>query len=225
MTEPRVSAVMTAYNAERYLGEALQGVLSQTRPVDEVIVVDDGSTDATAAIAGSFDPLVTVISGPNRGIGLARNTGLAAASGSVIALCDADDVWLPTKIEAQMDTLGADADQPVVVFCGLEEFVSPDVVDEYEGRLPRNDIDQPRVASTLLATRAAFDRVGLFTAHHLTWVEWCSRLADEIDDVRHVNEALARRRLHLHNTTLSGPSAKELAGPLAAHLRRRRGQA
>ena len=96
-----VSAVIPAYNAERFISETIQSILDQTHPVCEIIVVDDGSADKTADVAAKF-PKTRVIRRPNGGQGAARNTGIYAAVGNWIGLLDHDDVWYPQKTELQM---------------------------------------------------------------------------------------------------------------------------
>src|SRR3954447_14425882 len=93
-----VSVVIPAFNAERFVGEAVQSVMAQTLLPVDIVVVDDGSTDRTAELAAAVDPTVQVVRTPNRGVAAARNTGARRARGSVIAFLDADDVWLPTKL-------------------------------------------------------------------------------------------------------------------------------
>ncbi len=100
----RVSVVIPAYNAAAWIGEALQSVLAQQGAEIEIIVVDDGSQDETAAIAATY-PGVTCIRQPNAGQATARNAGIRAARGEFIAFLDADDVWLPGKLQAQLDLL------------------------------------------------------------------------------------------------------------------------
>jgi len=102
-----VSAVIPAYNTERYLRRAIESVLAQRyRPI-ECIVVDDGSTDGTGDIARSFGDRVRVIRQPNAGASAARNAGIEAARGAYIAFLDSDDYWLDTKLESQMRVLTA----------------------------------------------------------------------------------------------------------------------
>lgn len=112
MTEPTISisAVIPAYNAEKYIARTLNSVLSQTVPVREIVVVDDGSTDATAGVVRSFGEAVTLIQQPNAGVSAARNTGIRAAKGDWIAFLDADDEWLPEKIELQVELLHRNSD-------------------------------------------------------------------------------------------------------------------
>lgn len=110
--KPLVSVVMPAYNAERFIREAIASVLGQSWPAVEVIVVNDGSKDATAAAAAAIgDPRVRVIDQPNGGVSRARNTGIEAARGEAIAFLDADDALEPLAIELKMKALqrsGAD---------------------------------------------------------------------------------------------------------------------
>jgi glycosyltransferase involved in cell wall biosynthesis len=105
---PAVSIITPAYNAGRYLGVAIASVLSQTVPDLEMIIVDDGSTDDTSSIAGSFarhDRRVRVVRQANAGTAAARNTAIAAARGRFYALLDADDWWMPDFLRVQLGIL------------------------------------------------------------------------------------------------------------------------
>jgi len=96
----RVSVVVPAFDAEATVGAAVSSVLWQTYRDFEVVVVDDGSRDATGAIASSFPEPVRVVSQENAGVASARNRGIHEAQGDLIAFCDADDVLLPQHLEA-----------------------------------------------------------------------------------------------------------------------------
>ncbi len=96
---PLVSVIVPAFNAEQYLAEAIDSVLAQTYHPLEIIVIDDGSTDETVNIARAYGDPVVVIEQANQGPAGARNTGFAASRGSIIALLDADDQWMPTRLE------------------------------------------------------------------------------------------------------------------------------
>ena len=100
-----VSAVIPAYNAGKYIARAIDSVLAQTRPADEVIVVDDGSTDDTAKIALSYGDRIRFIHQKNAGASVARNTAIEAAKSDWIAFLDADDEWLPRKLKLQTEHL------------------------------------------------------------------------------------------------------------------------
>jgi glycosyltransferase involved in cell wall biosynthesis len=100
-----ISVVIPAYNRSRYIAETLESVLAQTLPPDEVLVIDDGSTDDTAAIAESFAPRVRVFRRSNQRVAAARNFGVEQATSEWIAFNDADDLWELNKLELQMKEL------------------------------------------------------------------------------------------------------------------------
>jgi len=103
-----ISAVIPTFNRRARVLQAIDSVLAQTVPVDEIIVVDDGSTDGTAeAIEMKHGPSVNVIKLENRGVSAARNHGIHKARGKWIAFLDSDDIWLPTKIQRQLEALSA----------------------------------------------------------------------------------------------------------------------
>lgn len=104
MNAPLVSVVMPLFNGESYVREAIDSVLAQTQADLELIVVDDCSSDASArAVASYADPRIRLLSHErNKGAAQARNTAIAAARGRYIAFLDADDVWLPHKLEEQI---------------------------------------------------------------------------------------------------------------------------
>src|SRR3972149_3633636 len=96
-----VSVVIPCYNGAVYLHETIESALAQTHSPLEVLVIDDGSTDDSAAIADSFGSPVRVIRQTNQGESVARNRGIDEARGDWIAFLDSDDVWNPTKLERQ----------------------------------------------------------------------------------------------------------------------------
>ncbi|NTW51925.1 MAG: glycosyltransferase family 2 protein [Chlorobiaceae bacterium] len=105
------SVVIPAFNAADHITDALQSILGQSAPPSEIIVVDDGSTDATASIVKAFGKPVTLICQPNRGCGAATNAGIEKVTTPLLAFLDADDVWLPEKAKIQAAIL---ASQPEV---------------------------------------------------------------------------------------------------------------
>src|SRR4051812_16000050 len=107
-----VTVVIPCYNQARFLGEAIESVLRQTHRAREVVVVDDGSTDGTAAVAARY-PDVQLIRQPNRGLAAARNRGLAESRGAYLVFLDADDRLLPRALEVGLRCL---MDHPLVAF-------------------------------------------------------------------------------------------------------------
>jgi glycosyltransferase involved in cell wall biosynthesis len=108
MIKDRMSCVMPAYNAARTIRSALISALTQTRPLLEIIVVDDGSTDATADVVAKLaDPRIRLVSQANAGPAAARNAGIAAARGEWVGFLDSDDLWLPTYVERATGAMNA----------------------------------------------------------------------------------------------------------------------
>lgn len=105
--DPDVSVVIPAYNAARTLPAAIESALNQTYRPAQIIVIDDGSADDTAAAVGQFGDKVEYVRTPNRGPAPARNTGIERARGELVAFLDADDLWLPAKLERQVQALAA----------------------------------------------------------------------------------------------------------------------
>ena len=158
MEGPPVTAVMPAYHAAAFVGEAVASLLRQTVPPHEVIVVDDGSTDDTAAVAEAAG--ARVIRQANGGPAAARNTGIRAATTEWIALLDADDLARPTRLATQQRHL----DDPAiaVVFAGhyMEGKVqpTPPARIDFDVLWRRNWIP----TSTVMLRRAAWEAVGGF---------------------------------------------------------------
>ena len=119
-----ISAVIPSYNYGRYLGRAVESVLTQTHPVDEIIVVDDGSTDNTKEVAASFGDKIRYVYQKNKGLSAARNTGIREAKGDWIAFLDADDWWDKDKIRLQLEVAATDPKIGLVYTKSC--FVSPD---------------------------------------------------------------------------------------------------
>lgn len=97
-----VSVIIPAHNAGPFVGDTISSALEQSWPDVEVIVVNDGSTDGTAAVLASFAGRIRVIDQCHSGVAVARNRGAAAARGTWLAFLDADDLWLPHKLEVQL---------------------------------------------------------------------------------------------------------------------------
>lgn len=132
-----VTAVIPAYNAERFLAEAIKSVLAQTHPVTQIIVVDDGSHDGTREVAEGFSE-VQYLRKANEGTSSARNLALGHATGDFVAFLDADDVWVPEKTALQVAEFIRDPEL-ALVYSGLfvaDEALTPIYrIDPGPGRL------------------------------------------------------------------------------------------
>lgn len=117
---PLVSAIIATYNRANLVGRAVESILGQTYENIEVIVVDDGSTDDTRKVLARYGERIRLICQDNAGPGAARNRGIAAAKGEIIAFLDSDDLWLPTKIERQVAVLGRIGESVPCCLCSAE---------------------------------------------------------------------------------------------------------
>jgi glycosyltransferase involved in cell wall biosynthesis len=158
----KISVVIPAYNAARFLLRCLKSVFAQSLKPEEVIVVDDGSTDNTAALAAELG--ATVISQTNSGLADARNMGIRNASGEWIALLDADDLWAPEKLERQVACIRPET---VLVYTGIRVFDDSGVrdvrpaIDAISARKMLRYLN-PITPSTVLVKREAFMQAGGF---------------------------------------------------------------
>jgi glycosyltransferase involved in cell wall biosynthesis len=105
----RIAAVVPLFNGALFIERAVLSALRQRRPPDEIIVVDDGSTDGGGKLVAQRFPNVSVLTQENRGEGAARNAGIALSTCDWVALLDADDVWLPRRLERHVESLDRDA--------------------------------------------------------------------------------------------------------------------
>lgn len=209
----RVSVIIPTYNYARFLAQAIDSALAQTLMPREVIVVDDGSTDDTARVLEAYADGITVIRQPNLGVAAARNAGAARAEGELLAFLDADDVWLPEKLERQVAKFESDAGLGLV-HCGMEE------IDESgEGLGRRLDGMEGWVGDEMLlfrrgvilgggsgamVSRVAFDAVGGFDTAMSTSADWdlYYRIARRFR-IGFVSEVLLQYRVHRSNMHLN----------------------
>ena len=208
---------MPAWNAQRFIEEALRSILDQTTLPAAIVVVDDGSTDDTARIAGSVHPSITVLRRDHAGIGAARSAGIAATTSELVAFLDADDLWLPDKLDRQLAVLDADPSTEAV-FCHVEEFHDPLDLPPVGVRSPRAPAAAALTSSALLR-RDLFNRLGPFVSAPVgEWASWWARARAEGVHEEFVPEILVRRRLHAHNNSyLQGDNGKTLLSIARAH--------
>jgi len=124
MTTPLVSILIPAYNADTSIGETIGSALAQTWPRKEIVVVDDGSTDDTLAVARTFESsMVSVVTQTNKGAAAARNTAFSRCQGDYIQWLDADDLLSPDKITRQMRTREDGCTERTLLSCGWGYFM------------------------------------------------------------------------------------------------------
>lgn len=192
----RISVVVPCYNCRTYVGEALESILSQTRRVDEIIVVDDGSTDGSGDEIARFASHARYVRQQNQGIAGARNCGIALAEGSLLAFLDADDLWPAGSIIARLEPLLADS--TIAASFGLvEQFATGGAsVAQLPARQPG------RLIGAMLARRAVFTGIGWFDASLKVGetLDWMARLDESGARTVTVDQLVLRRRIHASNT-------------------------
>jgi glycosyltransferase involved in cell wall biosynthesis len=170
MSTPTISAVVTVYNAEEYIGEALAAILAQTHAPQEIVVVDDGSTDGTPRELARFGGEIRVVRQANGGHACALNRGCSEARGDYLAKCDADDVWAPDKLARQVESLVAHPQVDIAfaaaqTFGRIEKpFSSPPGMGVLDGRQFARTLYRRNLvcASSVLIRRASYERLGPF---------------------------------------------------------------
>ena len=169
---PKVSVVIPAYNAARFIRQTLDSAAAQTFRDFEIIVVDDGSQDETAQIVESFGERVRLIRQPNGGVSKARNVGMEQARGEYIAFLDADDLWEKSKLEQQVALLDEN-EQIGLCYAAIER------VDEnlrsFEQKMAVTSADHCRTlllsgcyitCSTVMMRKRLFEQIGGFDTNY-----------------------------------------------------------
>jgi glycosyltransferase involved in cell wall biosynthesis len=224
---PELSAVsvgvaVPVFNAERFIGHALRSVLAQSYAVGDVVVVDDGSEDASAQVALDVGPPVRVVRRPHAGIGAARSHAMSLVRGEFIVPLDADDLLTPQSIGSRVEVLLASPDIDIV-YGHVRHFA-----ECLDGLPLALDLTKPaHVPDGMLIRRTAYERVGAFSpalrvAEALDWVLRAKEtgLGEET-----VPEHVLWRRVHRTNNSLTERrSLNEFPRVLKASLDRRRAE-
>lgn len=230
-TLPSVSCIIAVFNGETYLHEAIDSLLAQTYPRQvEIVVVNDGSTDATADVIRRYGDRLRVLNQANAGVSIARNRGVAISTGQLVCFLDADDRLEPRKIATQAAALSAD---PELEFCSSHSsyFWTPEMPQEARERdfrhaetYWRNPVKNH--ISTWLLRRELWDRVGSFTPgmSYAEDTDWISRARDLSMRSLVLPDVLTYLRLHLKNVTRARSAGQysQLADMFKAHLVRMR---
>jgi glycosyltransferase involved in cell wall biosynthesis len=193
--------MIPVYNGEAYLGEAIDSVLDQPyRPI-EIIVVDDGSTDASGDVARRYGSPVRYVRQDRAGNGAARNRAVSLANGDLFTFLDADDKLAPGALQRLVTALEENPNLEAV-YAHVREFVSPDLDTEALAKLrPPIDCIAGCLPTNMLMRRDSFHRVGKFATHLRVGVtvDWSAR-ADELAMAKTLlPDILFERRLHANN--------------------------
>ena len=218
--EGLVSCIVPVFNGEAFVAAAIESILRQSGVDTEVIVVDDGSTDGTAAVLEGFGDRIRVLRQENAGPSAARNHGLEESRGEFVAFLDADDIWVDDKLESQLAVLHGQ--QGVEICSGhLRSFWVPELDHERE-QLENDPYHQERAMlspCTILTRRALFEQVGGFdvTLRNGEDTDWFVRALRSDVRVHTVPRLLVHRRQHTENLTRRTPPSQD---GLIDHIKR-----
>lgn len=207
------SVVIPAHNAAHLIGEALESVFTQTVPPACVIVVDDGSSDDTAEVAGSFNAGVRVIRQDNHGPGHATSRGIRAVSHNLVATLDADDIWIAHKMERQIEALAENPDLHLV-FSLQRQFRHGQ--GDLAGGLVREGLNR----SSMTFYRSVFQRVGDIIdppGGRGDLVDWLARVREEGFRFCVLDEVLCLRRIIAGSLSYGRDTEKDRGYLAVAH--------
>jgi len=208
---PLVSVIIPVWNMKHYVGDALRSAFAQDyRPI-EVIVVDDGSTDGSGALARSFPEAVVLEQKQNRGVAAARNLGLEHSRGELIAFLDADDVWEAHKLSLQVAWL---LEHPEIgyVTAHFRNILEQDVPRPRWIREEQLVEIQRGGVPNLLARRSVFDTIGGFEPSQRSGsdLDWVMRATEAKIPSAVLPQVLLRRRIHRTNQSYHWQGKKTL---------------
>jgi len=202
--EPRVSVLIPCYNAGRYLAAALDSVLAQTYQDFEIIVVDDGSEDDSAAVAARY-PRVRYFHNAHSGISATRNLAISKARGDIIVFLDADDLWVPEKLEKQVAYLDSHPECELVYTLVRNFFDGdPETMTRRQEQLLNANMDNCLV--TCCIRRRLYEAYGGYREDYPYGEDthWVTRLWAAGVNMKHcIPEELYLRRIHDSNISLS----------------------
>lgn len=225
MKKLKITVIIPIFNGARFLGEAIESVLAQKYQPLEIILIDDGSTDGSAAVARLYSEKVRYIFQKNAGTAAARNSGVRAAQGSFFAFLDQDDLWVPDKLEIQMDAFAADSSLDMV-FGRIKQFYSQEVDETFRETVACSSHLMPGcLPSAALVRRSSFFKVGLFEGKWQIgeWSDWYVRAAELGLQSKMLPDVVALRRLHSDNKGIrQRDRLSEYARILKCSLDRRR---
>lgn len=220
-----VSVVIPVYNAAPYIKECIESVLAQTHQPQQVLVINDGSTDQSTEMLLPYAQkgLIQLQTRENRGVASTLNEAIDLAEGDLIAFLDADDVWLPHKLHQQVDCLQTNPSLDAC-FGYVRQFISPDLSPAVQAGIHCPPEAQPGwLKQTMLIRRSAFQQTGLFSTKYHTgdFIDWFMRATEAGFAYTMLPVTVTLRRLHRSGLASQQQYQKEFVHILKAALDRR----
>jgi len=225
MSDDLVSVVMPVFDRERLVAEALRSIVAQRHDALEIVVVDDGSSDATPEVVRAFDGPIRYVHQAHAGVAAARNRGLDEARGRWITFLDSDDVWLDGMLASALRHLTTPPNSPIVH--GRAQIVR---MSDAGGHRPRFRADTAALHRPLLGSmvfdRSCFEKVGRFDAalKRSEDIDWFARAEELGVEAQRVDEVWLLYRVHATNVTNDIPATtSSIVASVKRALDRRRG--
>jgi glycosyltransferase involved in cell wall biosynthesis len=197
-----ISVIVPCYNCEAYVAETINSILNQTVKVNEIIVINDGSTDKSLEVLKTFGDKIVLISQENKGVCKTLNFGIRQSKSNYIAFLDSDDLWVPDKIENQILNI-KDNPEYSIFAGGIRQFVSPEIKNhsyvfiEY----PQNSLSK----ITCLVKKEVFLNDGWFKEEGslIDFFEWIELMNSKNEKIFFSKEILAHRRIRPNSLSQS----------------------
>lgn len=219
-----VSVIIAVFNGEKYITEAIESILNQTVTIDEIIVVDDGSTDETVNKVKAFSKSnIIILSQKNQGQAKALNVGIKAATSYFLTFLDADDIWLADKTANQLFFFYENP-QLELCFGHIQQFVSDELDISEKKKLIGYDLPQPaKMRQTMMLKREFFYKWGLFPeVPTMDFIAWYAIVKKYILCEMIIDAIVTKRRLHISNISRRSNKNSEIIETFKLILQQKR---
>ncbi len=221
---PTISTIIPVFNAAKYIEEAIESVLAQNVTNHELVLLNDGSTDRSAEILNKYKSKATVIHSSNRGTAITLNEAVKLSNGEFLTFLDADDIWLPDKLNLQLASFNKDTELDCC-FGHINQFISPELPIEIQSRFIIPTDPQPGYnRQSLMVKRKSFIKVGYFDEALKTgeFIDWYLRAKSKNLKMNMLSEVVTNRRIHDKSMGSSHDHDSQFAIIMKRHLDRKR---
>lgn len=199
-----ISVIIPFYNAHKYIFAAVESILSQSVPVNEIIIIDDASECGLTSVKFAQDKIKIIRFSENKGVAAARNEGIRQAKGNILAFLDADDLWCAQKLSNQLEILHEDP-RIEAVYGYVKQFASPELpLEAVRKYCIDTEARTGYLAGSLLVKKEAFLRAGFFNEDFRTgeFIEWRARAIRKGITEAVIEDVVLLRRIHGENLTI-----------------------
>ncbi|CAH0997924.1 Undecaprenyl-phosphate 4-deoxy-4-formamido-L-arabinose transferase [Emticicia aquatica] len=224
MSKLNISVIIPVYNAELYIKECIDSVLNQTLPPQEIIVINDGSSDNSFSILQSYGHKINLFNQENKGLAATLNAGIKYAKNEWITFLDADDYWHPQNLAWKNEFYQANPDT-LICFAWLKQFISPEQSDEVKaGIFCPTEAEKGWVKPTMIVHRSIFEKVCYFNESLRLgdFIEWFSKVQEHGIKYDIINKVVLYRRLHRKSLSNDVRSQTDFVKLLKAKIDRQR---